>query len=390
MTGEEKSLDGLFFPEMVCLQEDVLKYLVLMYDRLFFLPNDVRVNPGHESIRKRFSLYDSVLAAGFGSQRDAHNSLMYASEEHVWEDWLKRLMDMYDVLEDHDVCVPLKDDFGLWSKDPLDTAIDIDMHDRPFLQTCLNSLNTRYFVPKTPDSAAIKGGGMLAVPLRYKGKIGFASLCSQRVNGALFFAEKYSLIPVSRRGLFVGLFHAKLRRVLACRGEDEDRRRDYLRKATFDSLHWNVLTEVVTRDVLRRRGIGDILRYKQETREMQAKLRKHLFELSCLIGSKPWDPAFHDEIKRVVVANVIPEVEALRSRKRAIWEKLFDEALKEVLDYKKLAALVALYLVPHVSYGQLLGTATAAWLSQMGKKLVDARREEIEIRRNALFFIVNL
>jgi len=33
---------------------------------------------------------------------------------------------------------------------------------------------------------------------------------------------------------------------------------------------------------------------------------------------------------------------------------------------------------------------TAFWLSQMGKKLVDARREEKEIRKNALFFILNL
>ena len=76
-------MDGLFFPEMVCLREDVLKSLVLIYDRLFFLPNDVRLNPGHESIRKRFSIHDSVLAAGFGDREEAHYSLLYSSEEHI-------------------------------------------------------------------------------------------------------------------------------------------------------------------------------------------------------------------------------------------------------------------------------------------------------------------
>jgi hypothetical protein len=194
----------------------------------------------------------------------------------------------------------------------------------------------------------------------------------------------------SRIQVFVRLFYAKLQRVLAGSGEDEECRRDYLRKATFDTLHWNILTEVVTQDVMRQRGIGDILRYKQETRELQAKFRGYVMELSYLIGSKPWDPGFHEEIKKVVVTKVIPAVEDLRTRKRAIWEKLFDEALKDAIDYKKIGALVALYFVPHVSYGQLLGAAAAAWLSQMGKKLIDARRDEREIRKNALFFIVNL
>ncbi len=390
MSGVEKSLDGLFFPEMVCLREDVLKYLVLMYDRLFFLPNDVHLNPGHGSIRKRFSIYDGVLAAGFGSREEAHYNLMYSSEEHIWDDRLKRLMDMYDLLEDNGVCVPLKDNFGIWNDDPLDASVDMDMQDKSFLQSCLGSLNTRYFVPKMPESAKMKGGGVVAIPPRYKGKFYFASLCSQRINGALYFAEKHDLIPVSRHGLFVALFHAKLRRVLAGSGEDEDRRRDYLRNATFDTLHWNVLTEVVTQDVIRRRGIRDILRYKQETSELQDKFRGHMMELSYLIGSRPWDPAFHEEIKKIVVTKVIPAVEDLRTRKRAIWEKLYDEALKETIDYKKIGVLTALYFVPNVSYGQLLGGAAAAWLSQMTKHLVDARREDMKIRRNALFFIINL
>ena len=299
-------------------------------------------------------------------------------------------MDMYDLLEEQGVCVAIKEDFGVWNKDPLEAAIDTDMQDGAFLQSCLSGLNTRYLVPKMPNGATIKGGGMLVIPPRYKGELNFASLCSQRINGALFFAEKHDLIPVSRHKLFVRLFYTKLQRVLAGSGEDEDFRRDYLRKATFDTLHWNILTEVVTKDVLRQRGIGDILRYKQETSELQAIFRRYVMELSYLIGSKPWDPCFHEEIKKVVATKVIPAVEDLRTRKRAIWEKLYDEALKDAIDYKKIGALVALYFVPHVSYWQLLGGAAGVWLSQMGKNLIDARRVDKEIRKNALFFIMNL
>ena len=42
---------ALYYPETICLDEIELKYLLLLYDRIYFLPIDVRLNPGRAVVK---------------------------------------------------------------------------------------------------------------------------------------------------------------------------------------------------------------------------------------------------------------------------------------------------------------------------------------------------
>jgi len=80
---QKENLFALYYPETICLHELELKYYLLLYDKIFFLPIDVHLNPGHTKLSKRFSLHDATLTGAFRSQKDAHYSIMYMSEPQI-------------------------------------------------------------------------------------------------------------------------------------------------------------------------------------------------------------------------------------------------------------------------------------------------------------------
>jgi hypothetical protein len=95
----KKELAAIYHPQIICLDEGVLKYLVLHFDRIYFLPNDVRLNPGFDSLTLRFSIWDEVLFAGYGTSEDVRYSTMYACESSVWDEKMSSLMATYEWLE---------------------------------------------------------------------------------------------------------------------------------------------------------------------------------------------------------------------------------------------------------------------------------------------------
>src|SRR5687768_15791301 len=92
-------LEALYYPQIVLLNETLLKHLVLVFDRITFLPNDIDLPSGHDSIRNRFSIYDDILFSAFGTKQDCILSGMYSSTSDRWNDNMKQLMDTYDYLE---------------------------------------------------------------------------------------------------------------------------------------------------------------------------------------------------------------------------------------------------------------------------------------------------
>jgi hypothetical protein len=64
---------------------------------------DNQLNPGHSSLSKRFSVRDTILTGLFRSRENTHYVLMYCSKPDVWDDRLRRLMDLYDKLEEQGV-----------------------------------------------------------------------------------------------------------------------------------------------------------------------------------------------------------------------------------------------------------------------------------------------
>ena len=386
-----KNLNALYYPEIVCLSEAVLKYLLLMYDKIYFLPNDIRLSSGSTSISSRFSINDSLIASAFGTQEDAYYSLMYASENNIWDDRLKRLMDMYDHLEEKKICCPINDKkFDFPSKHPLTSAVDSDIQDNNFISACEKYKNEKYFIPPLPDGAKSKGGGMIMMPPRYKKEYMFYSLCSERINSALYFSGKNNLVPVSNSDIYINLLRVKLKRTLQHPNfKKEKQPTNEIKKNKLSILSWEVFKEVIPQHILITKDIKQILKYKNESIEPQQKLRNHLSNLELMISSEPWDDSFEKEINKLVKLDVIPEATRLQEKKKIIWEKLFNEVVKTTFSKKILIPFLSMHLIPNLSYLDLICYSTAAWMGGVFPKLVDLRQEEKEANRNALFFLLN-
>jgi hypothetical protein len=389
-----RKLNALFYPQIVCLDESVLKYLLLIYDTISYLPNDTHLNPGHTRISARFSMYDGLLFGAFGTRKDAQYGLMYASEPSGWDDEMKRLMDAYDLLEDRGVCVALEEETfaSPYHPHPLQAAVDSDVGDGQFVYWCDRYRNPRIFVPDQPKAAQIKGGGLMIRPPTYQGAPFFSALCSERINSCLYFAGLRDLVPVSNHDLFIRLFGIKLKRTLDSPACDVDPRERH-RNARFSSLSWELLTEVVPPQALAKRTVSEILDYKAEAAEHSARFREYLFRLEAGLSSEPWDEKLKEEIEKLVRTGVLPELQKVREEKARIWEKLFHESLKSVFAEAHLKAIVPLltmHLLPAVSYLDLICYSTAFMAGGVFPKLLEAREQEKELRRNALFFVFNL
>lgn len=385
-----RKLDAIFYPEIICLHENVLKYMTLMYDRLYFLPNDIRLNPGHTSIRKRFSIHDSLLVSAFGTREDAHYSLMYASEETAWDSRLKRLMDLYDELEGSGRCVALInekfEDATSWH--PLEEAVAADMTDSDFVKHCLSSMNPKFYIPSSPDSQSIKGGGFVTRPPKYNGRESFAGICAERLNSAMYFAEQMDLLPVSNHNFFEGLLGLKLKRAIAKQNQLV-KPENPLINARFGILSWHVVTEVVTPSLMNSKSIKEIEKYRSECREQHDKFIKYLELIDLRINEMQMDVNLPERITKVVKLEVVPEIEKLRDQKKVIWEKLFNEVIKTTFSKKMLVPLLSMHFIPSMTYGELLLYSSAGYLGSILPSLIDSRQAEKEIRKNAMFFLLN-
>lgn len=389
-----KNFNALFYPEMVCLNEGMLKYLLLMYDKIYFLPTDTFLNPGCTSIATRYSVLDSLLSVVFGNPKDAYNFLLYASERNIWDDKLKRLIDMYEQLEEQKICIPFQDEEFVTAvrSHPLKAAVDSDIVDIEFQSYCKQHMNIKTSVPDLPEGAEFKGGGggipILAYPLELRS---FA-LCSERVNTTLYFAGKHNLVPVTNNAFFPNLFKLKLKRAIQnpeYLNREEVRKQKEQVKLSF--LSWEVFTEIVPNEALISKRIDQILKYKNAAAELQEKFRNRLLSLESMSHQEPWEESFAEEINKIVRLEIIPEIERIRGKRKVIWEKTFNEMIKTTASMKTLVPLFSIFFMPNMGYSDLLlySTLAALWLSDMLPKLIDLRQEEREIRRNLLFFLLN-
>ena len=387
------NFNALYYPESICLDELELKYLLLIYDKIFFLPIDVQLNPGHTSLSKRFSLHDATLSGAFRSRKDAHYALMYMSNSDIWDNYMKKLMDLYDELEDRGILVGIKDkDFenaSAWH--PLDAAINTDMKDPEFISLCHNYQNQKIFIPKT-DGAVIKGGGFMTRPSKYKKEFAIPSICSERLNSTLFITEREELFPVSPHKMYVDLLNTKLKRVAATNNEKSKRSNHTAqnRSHKISIMSWEITTEIVPKNIIDRKSLNDILRYKLACAELKDRFHTKLLSLEAGINSEPWDKSFAKEVNMIINKDLLPEIQNIKDRKSVIWEKLFGESIKSLCSIKILPPLVGLHLIPGLSYGDILTMSTILVGTATLPPMIDGWIEERQFKRNALFFLVNL
>jgi hypothetical protein len=386
--GDDKSkgLNALYYPETICLDEIELKYLLLLYDKIFFLPIDNQLNPGHKSLSKRFSLHDATLTGAFKSKREDHYALMYCSEPIVWDDRMKRLMDLYDELEAKGVVMGLQgEEFANPNKwHPLREAVAADMKDSEFVSSCLRYLNKKIFLSRI-DDAVMKGGGMAIRPSIYKGDLAIPSICSERMNTTLFISGRDNLFPVCGSHMYVELLKTKLKRAAQA---PPDYPTPPATAHKFSLLSWEIVTEVVPRRIILEKSTRDLLEYKIACVDLKQKFRSYLWTLEASMASDPWNSNFPIELDRIVKKEIVPEVQRIREQKIVIWEKLFGQTLKFVVPAAPV--LVGIHLVHGLSFWQILTLSTSAIGGATIKFLVDAWQEERKLRRNALFFLVRL
>lgn len=383
-----KGIYALYYPETICLDEIELKYFLLLYDKIFFLPLDIQLNPGHTSLSRRFSIHDSILAGAYKSKRDAHYSIMYCSEPNVWDDRMKRLMGLYDELEEKGIVVGLNDEeFGKPNEShPLKEAVDADMGDSEFVSLCARYRNEKIFVPPI-ENAQMKGGGLVMRPSRYKGDLGISSICSERMNTTLYIAGRDNLFPVCGNPMYVDLLRPKLKRAAMAPPEHATPPSSVHR---FTLLSWEIATEVVPQNIVGKTPARDLLKYKTACIGLKEKFRSHLWSLEATISSEPWEDSFHRELDKIVKKEIVPEVQRIREHKIVIWEKLFGDTLKSLASLKIGAPLVGIQLVAGLSFWEILALSAVVVGGTSLRHLIDAWQDERKLRRNALFFLLRL
>ncbi len=224
-------------------------------------------------------------------------------------------------------------------------------------------------------------------PPAYKGELGIPSICSERMNTALFIAGRDNLFPVSGYSMYVELLKTKLKRAaLAPPGYTTPPSNTH----KFSLLSWEITTEVVPRNVILGKSTKDLLRYKSACIDLKEKFRSYLWSLETSISSEFWDDDFSKELDKIVKKEIVPEVQRIREQKIVIWEKLFGQTLKSLVSLQVAPVLVGIQLVPGLSFWQILALSTSTIGSVALKHLVDAWQEERTLRRNALFFLLRL
>ena len=378
---------ALYYPETICLDEIELKYLLLLYDRILFLPIDLRPNPGHTSLSKRFSVNDAMLAGAFKSRQDAYYAQMYLSEPSGWDDRLKHLMDLYDELEEKERVIGLQDKVFTDTNQlhPLKVAVDADMTDSDFVSSCTRHQNPKILIPRG-DQSNIKGGGFVLRPPLYTGDLYIPSICSERINTTLFIAGRDNLFPVCGNRMYVDLLKAKLKRAALVPPQYASPPGAAHR---FSMLSWEVATEVVPRNVIQATSLKDLLRYKIACIDLKQKFRSYLQTLEIAMTSEPWQKKFSRELDNIVKKEIVPEVQRIREQKLTIWEKLFGDSLAS-MSLKVGLPVLGIQLVLGLSFWEILEASTKAFGVATLKPLLDAWQEERKLRRNALFFLVRL
>lgn len=86
---------------------------------------------------------------------------------------------------------------------------------------------------------------------------------------------------------------------------------------------------------------------------------------------------------------ILPEMRKIRDAKIGIWEKLFGDKIGSLSSLKILPPLLGLHYIPGLSFIEILVMSTGLAASATIPKLMDAWKEERQLKRNSLFFLVN-
>jgi len=92
----------------------------------------------------------------------------------------------------------------------------------------------------------------------------------------------------------------------------------------FGEIGYQLANAVFTSDLIKRKSITDILKYRHALNESRIKFLSHnIGELSQLIEGNPWSEKTTQEIRKYIKGKLYQDLLAHEEKSKQIWEKLF-------------------------------------------------------------------
>lgn len=394
-----KSNIGIFYPQSICLYENLLKNYLLFFDKILFLPNDTRLNPGYgTNFRNRFSINDSILDYAFYSDLELKHSIEYSSEEKCWSDKLKKIMDEYDKLEENGILEIIhNEDFSdIYQRHPLESSITADLSDPRFITTSNANVNARKIDRTKDNGGPIKGGGIMIRPRR-KGLL-FPEICSEKINTTLYFAELYGATPITNHRKFNLLLRNKANR--CWQNQDYLDNEGLAARIKKAMILVEISRQVIPGEVVQNKSISDILKYKNKSLNKEIEYQKCINDLEKLSIENLDSKKIESEIAALVSREIVPKINEINKQKKDLWGNLFKESIDAFCSPEIMFPIASMpiipkipilsaHLFPNLSYMDILIYSTTFFGMKIAPQIINSLIDRNNIRKNSLSFLID-
>ena len=151
-------------------------------------------------------------------------------------------------------------------------------------------------------------------------------------------------------------------------------------------LSQKIFDSVIPDNVLDAKSLEDVIKYRNATRKEYEKFRKYLMKLNYQIESNSFDSKFQNELKKLIIGEVIPEADKFKEGCIEIWEKMFGGMLKNVSVMPIGSTIVSYYTGK--SWLEILAEGCLAGIVP---PLIDAALEYRKVKRqNSLSYLLKV
>jgi hypothetical protein len=199
---------------------------------------------------------------------------------------------------------------------------------------------------------------------------------SIHVTTAVLGAEEHGLVPVTDDPFLARLIALRI-------GEDESRI-----EPTVVDVGYELVRAVVPDEVLGRLDIPDLLKFRAKTADIYTSWGQEVERLRAILD-EPSTEALPDRVRKLVVADVVPKMNALRVELSSMRDSLFGDVIKSAVDWKLPALAIALFHHDPLLASALavLGGAASAGVKAAVDRSV--KRRDI-VRKNGFAYLVQL
>jgi hypothetical protein len=417
--NEGSELRALYYPYSWCLDESFLKRAILYFDTLVFVQAAGPVAP----IRRGEAYYQVLGRHG----------------EHLYRKW-RWIQSAYSQLEANGLVeYILIEDMPHLAGDTVAAAFYSDLCDDGFVSICEEDTPFGWLVPLDRVGPAVRDARHYDLPITkpydefindlfprwtkveqedtpggygkgdnyWTQDAGLGHTLVRRVPhavGAALYLNQ-CLLAASERGLFLLTDSIQHHRLLLHKYARTQGQQPAAVLANTEAIAaeiekhsmvaLDILSSFLSEADLSKRSIGDLIVYRNESREPLAALRLKVRQLASEVTSQPWEPKFESEVRRLIDRDLIPELAKSADGLKQVYEKMFGKILGTVgsrLATTSAPTLIA-SLMAGLSVSQILTMGSASVLSALGlslPELTDAWHRGRAEGRNSLSFLIGV